>query len=91
MNLSVDQHHELTRISRYFEKIEEMADRMGLEVDCFAEGLIPHNSSVFLNLKHNLQDMAAKRQHIFRNYHHGGKREHASIVNLTVIVNEGRF
>ena len=91
MNLSVDQHHELTKISRYFEKIEEMADRMGLEVDCFADGLIPHNSSVFQNLKQNIQDMAAKRQHILRNYGSGRKGAQASIVNLTVIVNEGRF
>jgi hypothetical protein len=90
MKLSAEQHAELSKMARYFGKIEELAECMGVEVDTLVEEFKQNKTAVYTNLKENLLGIAARRQQIFRN-HAGKDAEQPSIVNLTVIVNEDRF
>ncbi|CAN5589178.1 hypothetical protein BH11BAC1_BH11BAC1_07990 [soil metagenome] len=91
MKLSMEQHAQLDKMAGYFDKIEEIAERMGVEVDALVEEIKQNNSAVYLNLKQNLLGNATNRQQIFNRYYKSGNTGHASIVNLNVIVNEDRF
>jgi len=91
MKLSKEQLAQLDMMTGYFNKIEKIAERMGVEVDGLVDEFKQHNSTVYFNLKQNLLAIANKRQQIFK---HGFSGDHAgqtSIVNLHVIVNEERF
>lgn len=89
MELSMEQHAELSKMASYFFRIEQIADRMGIEVDTLIEELRQTNQSVYTSLKKNLLAMAEKRQHALRRNDKG--TGNASIINLSVIVNEDRF
>jgi hypothetical protein len=91
MKLSVEQSAGLTEVARYFDRIEEIAERMEVELDSLNEGFKSDSHAVYSNLKQHLPAIAAKRQQVLRHNEKGRYPEQTSIVNLAVIVNKDRF
>jgi hypothetical protein len=89
MKLSMEQHDELLKMAHCFDRIEELANHLGVEVDELSEELSQSNNSV-MTFKKNLQAIAAKRRQIFTKSSNERNAE-TSIVNLSVLVNEDRF
>jgi hypothetical protein len=91
MKLSVEQLADLSKIARYFEKIEEMAGHMGLEVDALLEGVRQQNAAVYVSLKKNISAVASMRRNILTGRSNGSLPVGTPAARLTVIVNEDRF
>ena len=87
MKLSADQHAELGKMSRYFNHIEEIADKLGVEIDVLSGEQELHPA----NLKNLHPEISVVRRNFFNRYIQNGRSERVSIVNLHVIVNEDRF
>ncbi len=91
MKLSLEQHSELREMARHFEKIEEIAGQMGIEVDCLDERFNLNTHSIRHDRNPNLHALASNRQHVFRQNTMNKNTDRSSILNLAVIVNEDRF
>ncbi len=91
MKLSSEQHEELSKMTEHFSRIEDLAERMGVEVDTLAEDFNKNNSDLYANFKKNLLAIASKRQQIFRMSNSLRNSSETPTVNFSVIVNEERF
>ena len=85
MKLSIEHHHGLGKIARYYEKIESLAEHMTSHDDG-TEDSLPHSR---MEGRQTQMNVATRRQQVFRMYNEDHPA--SSIVNLNVIVNEDRF
>ena len=88
MKLSGEKSSELKKLAQYFEKIEALAARMGVEVDDLIQEFKNNNTAAYATFKKNILAMAQKRQHIFKRTNRGGSPEEASVIGLSIIVND---
>jgi len=91
MKLTIDQRPQLEKLAKYFQKIEEIAEKMGVEVDDLIQEFKNNNTAVYANFKKSILGIAQKRQAAFKRHDKGKDPEEASIVNLNIIVNYSRF
>lgn len=91
MKLSLEQHSELSEMTRHFGKIEEIAVQMGIEVDSLAEKCNMNIHAIESDRNPNLHALTSNRQHIFKQNNLNRNKHRSSIVNLSVIINEDRF
>ena len=91
MELSRQQHAELARMARYFGRIEEIAEHLGVEVDMLIDDCKTQKNPVYEHLKKTILQMADKRKNAFRKKDPGKDPEEAIILNFSVHVNEDRF
>jgi hypothetical protein len=89
MKLSLQQHNNLGKIARYFEKIECIAENFSGNEDILEDSFRKNKLQVHCDLKQSQMEISAKRQQVFRRFHDGNAK--SSIVNLNVIINEDRF
>jgi len=91
MKLSIEKHPELIRLAGYFKKIEAIAERMGIDVDDLVQEKKIRNSSMYTSFKKNILTIAQKRAEIMASRNsRGSSPEEASIVGLTIMVNDQR-
>ncbi|MCX6291479.1 MAG: hypothetical protein NT126_06910 [Bacteroidetes bacterium] len=88
MKLAVEKKAELRKLSLYFEKIEDIASKMGVEVDDLIQEFKNNNTAAYANFKKSILAIAQKRQDVFKRSHKGNSPEEASVVGLSIIVNE---
>jgi len=88
MKLAVEKNPELKKLSQYFEKIELIAARMGVEVDDLIQEFKNNNTAAYASFKKNILAIAQKRQDIFKRNNRGSSPEEASVIGLSIIVNE---
>ena len=91
MKLSLEEHSALSKMARYFETVEELAERTGLEASALAEEFLVSRQAVNALAKKNSLVVAASRKQHFIEYENFIGRQKDSIINLSVIVNEERF
>jgi hypothetical protein len=89
MKLSLEQYKGLGKISRYFERIESIAEHMSAAEDILEEAFRKNKMEVHPSVKQNQLDITSRRRQVFRQFHE--KDPKSSIVNLNVIINEDRF
>lgn len=89
MKLSREQNSGLTEMTRQFDKIEAIAEELGIEVDSLAESCNPNILLSDQEPKTCMYALTANRRQIFRQSLINRNTDHTSIVNLAVIVNEG--
>ncbi len=90
MKLSKKQHTDLSELARHFDKIEELAERMGVEIDTLSAGSEIQNNSVLHDRKRKLT-IASQRSSIFKESNSENISEPENRIRLTAIVNEDRF
>lgn len=91
MKLTHQQQNDLYRLANYFDHVEELSRKMGIELESLIEEYKNNNSAIYHNLKKSILDMAEKRQSAYRKGNNSDGFESASIVNLAVFVNENNF
>ena len=72
----------------HFEKIESIATKMGVEVDDLIQEFKNNNTAAYSSFKKSILAIAQKRQDIFRRSNKGNSPEEASVIGLSIIVNE---
>jgi len=90
MKLSIEKHPELVKLAGYFKKIEAIAEKMGIDVDDLVQEKKFRSSSMYTSFKKNIMSIAQKRADVLSNRHRGSSPEEASIVGLTIMVNDHR-
>ena len=88
MKLSAEKDAELKKLTQYFEKIESIAENMGVEVDDLIQEFKNNNTAAYATFKKNILAIAQKRQHIFKRADRGSSPEEASVIGLSIIVND---
>ena len=88
MKLGTDKNAELKKLAQYFEKIETIAARMGVEVDDLIQEFKNNNTAAYVTFKESILAIAQKRQHVFKRADKGSSPEEASVIGLSIIVNE---
>ena len=88
MNLSTEKDAELIKLTQYFEKIELIAEKMGVEVDDLIEQLKDNQAGAYTAFKKSILAISQKRQHVFKRADKGSSPEEASVIGLSIIVNE---
>ncbi len=88
MKLAAEKNAELKKLTQYFEKIEFIAAKMGVEVDDLIQEFKNNNTAAYVTFKKSILAIAQKRQHIFKRADKGGSPEEASVIGLSIIVNE---
>ena len=88
MKLGTDKNAELKKLAQYFEKIETIAARMGVEVDDLIQEFKNNNTAAYVTFKKSILAIAQKRQHVFKRADKGSSPEEASVIGLSIIVNE---
>ena len=90
MKLGTDKNAELKKLAEYFDKIESIAAKMGVEVDDLIQEFKNNNTAAYVTFKKSILAIAQKRQHIFKRADKGSSPEEASVIGLSIIVNEDR-
>jgi len=90
MKLSLEQHAELDKMASYFDRLEKIAERMGVEIDVLVEELKETNTPASPNLRKNLMAIASSRRSVFRLHAGNPVAGESQQVNLSVIVNGER-
>lgn len=67
MKLTTEKNDELKKLSRYFEKIETIASKMGVEVEDLMQEFKNNNTAAYANFKKSILAITKRRQSIFRN------------------------
>jgi hypothetical protein len=88
MKLTIEKHAELKKLSQYFKKIEAIAAKMGVGVDDLIQEFKNNNTAAYATFKKNIIAIAQKRQDIFKRADKGSSPEEASVIGLSMIVNE---
>ena len=88
MNLSSEKDAELIKLTQYFEKIELIAEKLGVEVDDLIEEFKDNNAGAYSYFKKSVLAIAQNRQHVFKRADKGSSPEEASVIGLSIIVNE---
>lgn len=88
MKLSVEKDADLKKLAQYFEKIESIAARMGVEVDDLIQEFKNNNTAAYAAFKKNILAIAQQRQSIYKRADKGSSPEEASVIGLSIIVNE---
>lgn len=88
MKLGTDKYAELKKLAEYFDKIESIAAKMGVEVDDLIQEFKNNNTAAYVTFKKSILAIAQKRQHIFKRADKGSSPEEASVIGLSIIVNE---
>ena len=88
MKLAAEKNAELKKLSEYFKKIETIAARMGVEVDDLMQEFNNNNTAAYATFKKNILAIAEKRQHIFKRADKGSSPEEASVIGLSILVND---
>jgi len=91
MKLAVEKNAELKKLSQYFEKIESIAAKMGVEVDDLIQEFKNNNTAAYATFKKSILGIAQKRQDIFKRADKGSSPEEASVIGLSIIVNENHL
>lgn len=89
MKMTIVKHPELTKLTGYFKNIEELAEKLGIDVDDLVWEQRNRNLRMYTSFKQDLAGLARKRAEVLLN-HQGsaGTTEKSSIVELTIIVNK---
>jgi hypothetical protein len=66
MKLAADKNEELKKLSDYFEEIETIAAKLGVEVEDLMQEYKNNNTASFDTFKKSLLAIAEKRQHVFK-------------------------
>ena len=88
MKLAIEKNTELKKLAQYFQKIEAIAAKMGVEVDDLIQEFKNNNTAAYATFKKNILAIAQKRQDIFKRADRGNSPEEASIIGLSMIVKE---
>ncbi len=88
MKIAIEKNAELKKLSQYFDKIESIAAKMGVEVDDLIQEFKNNNTAAYVTFKKSILGIAQKRQDIFKRADKGSSPEEASVIGLSIIVNE---
>ncbi|MCC7233462.1 MAG: hypothetical protein IT242_11000 [Bacteroidia bacterium] len=69
MELTLKNDQELSRLTNYFQGIEEIADTMGIDVDDLVTDRKARNQNMYIRFKRNVLSMARRRQELLMDYH----------------------
>jgi len=86
MKLALEKNAELKKLSQYFQKIESIAAKMGVEVDDLIQEFKNNNTAAYSTFKKSILAIAQKRQDIFKRADKGSSPEEASVIGLSIIV-----
>jgi len=82
MKLTADKNEELEKLSLYFEKIESIASRMGVEIEDLMQEFKNNNTAAYGTIKKSILDIAKKRQHFYKDG--SDQQSPAAGMNLTL-------
>jgi hypothetical protein len=68
MKLSADKNEELKNLANYFDEIESIAAKLGVEVEDLMQEYKNNNTASYDSFKKSLLAIAEKRHHAFREY-----------------------
>jgi hypothetical protein len=88
MKLTAEKNLELKKLSQYFDKIEIIASRMGVEVEDLMQEFKNNNTAVYASFKKSILGIAQRRQDVFKRSNKGSSSEETSVIGLSIIVNE---
>jgi hypothetical protein len=88
MKLAAEKNAELKKLSQYFEKIESIAAKMGVEVDDLIQEFKNNNTAAYATFKKSILAIAQKRQVIFKRADTGNSAEEASVIGMSILVND---
>jgi hypothetical protein len=88
MKMNSEKNTEMKKLSQYFQKIEAIAAKMGVEVDDLIQEFKNNNTAAYATFKKSILAIAQKRQVIFKRADKGSSPEEASVIGLSIIVNE---
>jgi hypothetical protein len=91
MKLAVEKNAEFKKLSQYFEKIESIAAKMGVEVDDLIQEFKNNNTAAYATFKKSILGIAQKRKDVFKRADKGSSPEEASVIGLSIIINEDRL
>jgi len=89
MRLALEKHAELKKLAQYFEKIESIAEKMGVEVDDLIQEFKNNNTAAYASFKKNILAIAQKRRETFKRTDKGNSPEEASVIGLSILINNG--
>jgi hypothetical protein len=65
MSLRIEKHPEIDRISEYFRKVEELAKRMGVDIDDLAQNRPVGSLTIHVPTRDQQQRLARERANVF--------------------------
>lgn len=68
MTLIIEKHPEFEKLARYFQKIESMADTMGIKVDDLVKHHAVRGRLINSNFGNDQQRISAHRQDVIKNH-----------------------
>ena len=87
MKLTAEKNEELQKLSRYFEKIESIASKMGVEVEDLMQEFKNNNTAAYATFKKSILGITKKRQHIFKNSE-VNSIEKTSVTGMSILAKE---
>ncbi len=88
MKLTTEKNDELKKLSRYFEKIETIASKMGVEVEDLMQEFKNNNTAAYSSIKKTIFGITKRRQNIFRNDDKGSTTKETSVTEMSVLSRE---
>jgi hypothetical protein len=82
MKLAADKKEDLKKLADCFEKIEELASKMGVEVEDLMQEFKNNNTASYDTFKKSLLAVAEKRMHAFRSQDQNAAGTHSGEMSI---------